>query len=109
MAEEEEECAEEQGDFGDGGEELDLTDDSAGVARRLCEVADEAVEEELVGIVKDFRVNVREKRHMVSAKTLLDLAAKLEKLKKQAAKEKYESLAKVLWRAVQKLGPWTRE
>jgi len=104
MAEEEEERADGLSDLDEGEEKPE--DGLSGLALELCEMADEALSEELLGIVKNLRQNAREK-HAPSASTLLNLATKADAVRRamrQARVERHESLAKLLWQALKRPG-----
>jgi hypothetical protein len=75
------------------GPEKDLAD----VVDVLLEIAEMALQENLIDVVKNVAVQVKEKQHLPSAKWLADLIERLKAMKKLSQAE-HESFAAVLWK-----------
>ena len=77
---------------------LDPENGSAGVLVQLREMVEEGLARNLLKIAEVILANVRE-GHLPSVKLLIELVERLKKLS-EVSEEKYESLAKVLWRSL---------
>ena len=75
------------------GPEKDLVD----VVDELLEIAETALREGLVGVVSNMALNVKERQHVPTAKSLADLVERLKAMKKLPRAE-HESFAAVLWK-----------
>jgi len=84
------------------GQRLDPEKGPTGAAVRLQEMAEKALEENLLEVVECILDNIRVK-HLPSAKLLMELARRLDS-RKVVLEVEYQSLAEVLWLEVQELG-----
>jgi hypothetical protein len=74
----------------------------ADVVDELLEIAEQALREGLVGVVSNMAVNVKEKQHVPTAKSLVDLVERLRAMKR-LPREQHESFASVLWVEYQRM------
>ena len=72
------------------------------VIDELLKIAEKALADNLVDVVKNVAVNVKDKLHVPSVKLLVDLIARL-KAMKRLPQEEHESFAAVLWKECQLL------
>jgi len=72
------------------------------VCDEMIDIAERALREGLVGVVKNMGVLVTEKEHVPAAKALVDLVERLKAMKRMP-REEHVSFAAVLWRESQQL------